>query len=521
MKPNLFNSIKLMKPKKNVFDLTHDVKLSCDMGNLVPILTLECIPGDKFNLSCESLVRFAPMTAPVMHRMDVSMHYFFVPNRILWPNWEKFITDANSGIVPPYIEYNNSIKNSLDSIYPANGSNRFLDYMGLPTPTSANTSTANINALPFAAYQCIYNEYYRDQNLIAPVDYKLADGDNGLTTANYLKFTQLRKRAWEHDYFTASLPFAQKGSAVDIPIGSIDGNVEVYFDNASGTTLNGSPASINVQGLPAADITNDRLYAKTDGQDIEPTTINDLRRAFRLQEWLEKNARGGTRYVESILTHFGVKSSDARLQRPEYITGTKSAVVISEVLNTTGSFEAGDPTSPTSSPQGTMAGHGVSVTSGKNGNYYCEEHGYIIGIMSVMPKTAYQQGIPRTYLKNDTLDYFWPTFANIGEQEVEKQELYAYTPNANDTFGYVPRYSEYKYMPSRVAGEFRTSLDYWHLGRIFATEPALNQTFVECAPANTKRIFAVTDEGTDSLYCHVLNKITAIRPMPKYGTPMI
>jgi hypothetical protein len=167
-----------------------------------------------------------------------------------------------------------------------------------------------------------------------------------------------------------------------------------------------------------------------------------------------------------------------------------------------------------------MAGHGIGVTSGKYGKYFCEEHGYIIGVMSVMPKTAYQQGIPRTYLKKDTLDYFWPSFANIGEQEVQNQELYAYTNTSEDTWGYVPRYAEYKYMPSRVAGEFRTSLDYWHLGRKFATEPALNQTFIECDPADTKRIFAVT-EGADTLYCHVYNKIKAVRPMPKFGTPML
>ena len=167
-----------------------------------------------------------------------------------------------------------------------------------------------------------------------------------------------------------------------------------------------------------------------------------------------------------------------------------------------------------------MAGHGIGVTSGNYGKYYCEEHGYIIGIMSVMPKTAYQQGIPRTYLKKDNLDYFWPSFANIGEQEVQNQELYAYTATAEDTFGYVPRYAEYKYQPSRVAGEFTSSLDYWHLGRIFATEPALNEDFVQCDPASTKRIFAVQD-GADSLYCHVYNKIQAIRPMPKFGTPML
>ena len=509
MKPNLFNSIKLMKPKNNVFDLTHDVKLSCDMGNLVPILALECVPGDKFKLSCESLIRFAPMTAPVMHRMDVSMHYFFVPNRILWSNWEKFITDASSGVVAPYF-------NVFDGLTTAE--KKFLDYMGVP-PIPAGGTTTQISALPLSAYQCIYNEYYRDQNLIAPVDYKLVDGDN----TNGTLVTQ-RKRAWEHDYFTASLPFAQKGDAVDIPLGNISvPTTKIQGRNTGGYTgvvLSNNGESYGIDNLPAP-IAGNGLYVPSINADVEPTTINDLRRAFRLQEWLEKNARGGTRYIESILTHFGVKSSDKRLQRPEYITGTKSPVVISEVLNTTGSFEAGDPESATSSPQGAMAGHGVSVTSGKYGNYYCEEHGYIIGIMSVLPKTAYQQGIPRTYLKNDTLDYFWPTFANIGEQEVKNNELYAYTGTGENTFGYVPRYSEYKYMPSRVAGEFRSTLDYWHLGRIFATQPALNQTFVECAPANTKRIFAVTNEGTDSLYCHVLNKITAIRPMPKYGTPMI
>jgi len=497
---NLFNSIKLTKPQKNSFDLSHDVKLSTKMGQLTPILTLECVPGDKFNLGCESLVRFAPMIAPVMHRMDVSMHYFFVPNRILWNNWEKFITDANSGVVAPYFIWDG---NPIDSYA------KFFDYMGIPPNNGGSVTDQNLNALPIAAYQCIYNEYYRDQNLQTPVDYKLNDGSNNSRLIS--TFGKLRNRAWEHDYFTSSLPFAQKGAAVDIPIGLVEGDLPVYLNSSNGTSLNGTPSSVNVAAQGGrTDVPADSLYADTSNAEIEPTTINDLRRAFRLQEWLEKNARGGTRYIESILSHFGVRSSDARLQRPEYITGVKTPVVISEVLNTTGQTDG--------LPQGNMAGHGLSISSGKSGSYYCEEHGYIIGIMSVMPKTAYQQGIPKTYLKNDTLDYYFPSFANIGEQPVTKNELYAYTSNANDTFGYVPRYAEYKFMPSRVAGEFRTTLDYWHLGRIFATEPNLNSTFIECNPDDTTRIFAVEDD-TDPLYCHVYNKIQAVRPMPKYGTP--
>jgi len=506
MAKNLFNSIKLTQPKSNAFDLTHDVKLSMNMGQLVPIMMTEAVPGDKFQIAAESLIRFQPLVAPMMHRCDVSIHYFFVPNRILWDNWQKWIVnDETFTGKHPWID--------LDSNTYTN--NPLMDYMGLPEITTPNA--LRVNAFPFAAYQCVYNEYYRDQNLIAPVNYKLTDADN---TPNSDLF-QLRRRAWEHDYFTSCLPWAQKGAAVDIPLGKVEldpnwnilpGN-PTFRDSVLGRPTGDIQQTAVVPGNPNINVGSAATPLAYDPEgtlEVQPTTINDLRRAYRLQEWLEKNARAGTRYVENILAHFGVKSSDARLQRPEYITGVKSPIVISEVLNTTGTIGE--------LPQGNMAGHGVGVATGKFGSYYCEEHGFIVGIISIMPKTAYQQGVHRKWSKiDDPFQYFWPTFAHIGEQEVLNKEVYADHSDVDGTFGYVPRYAEYKFENNRVAGDFKTSLNYWHMGRIFATDPQLNQQFIECDPTN--RVFAVEDPEVQKILAHVLNKVTAIRKMPKYGTP--
>lgn len=265
----------------------------------------------------------------------------------------------------------------------------------------------------------------------------------------------------------------------------------------------------NLQIDMAFDARNSGLKALTSQLQAEAATINNLRLAFRLQEWEELNARGGGRFAEVLQAHFGVRPQDYRLQRPEYIGGSKQPVTISEVLNTVGTSER---------PQGDMAGHGLSVGASGRSKYYCHEHGYVIGVMSVMPKPAYQQGIPRHFLKSDKYMYYWPTFAHLGEQEVMNQELYVNHTEPTDTFGYLPRYQEYRGLLPRVAGDFKTSLNFWHLGRIFENPPALNQEFIEVKPEDVNRIFAVQD-GTDNLWMHIYHKIRARRPIPKFGTP--
>lgn len=513
MPTNFMNSIMVKKPRKNMFDLTHDHKTTLNLGWLVPTTAIQCVPGDRFNIGCETLVRFQPLIAPVMHRLDVYMHYFFVPFRLLWENWEQYITSGVEGSdvpVHPYIhlQVNQWQKGSL------------ADYLGVPQPSGAGQAVDfNINAFYFAAYQKIYNDYYRDQNQIAEVEWELTDGGNPQAD-----FNVLRRRAWEHDYFTSALPWAQKGGAVEIPIGGFD-DIPVAFNTSTGmigaahwTTgsvtdgLSTPQPAINV-ATPAGAIPgpgpND-LFARTSLLTAAQSNINDLRTAIVLQEWLEKNARSGTRYIESILAHFGVHSSDKRLQRPEYITGTKSPIIISEILQT---GESGI------TPQGNMAGHGISVQGhDRYGSYFCEEHGLIMGIMSIMPKTAYNNGIERMMLvPQDRFEYFWPEFANIGEQPVYNAEVYAWTNTALETFGYMPRYSQYKTMHSKNSADMRDNLRFWTFTRNFDTQPALNSDFIECIPTDDP--FAVTDVETDHIIAHVLHKIRAVRPMPKFGTP--
>lgn len=554
---SIFNSIRLRKPKRNVFNLSYENKLTMNMGELVPIMCMPIVPGDKFRVNTEALVRLAPLVAPMMHRVNVYTHYFFVPNRLVWDQWEDFITRGIDGedapVLPRFNVRSDWYGEGISSLI-SNGT--LWDYLGLPSIKKIGTQVISsdrnavslpdgfkVSSLPFRAYQLIYNEYYRDQNLTDPIDIYLGSGAEP-TYPGIRDLLTLRRRSWEKDYFTSALPWLQRGPEVTVPVGGAFGDVVVdpsagkqKFVNKEGNTfvpLTTASAGMLQVGQPGAtpSVSGQLLSGNTSGAfnsqsnvwldpngtlkvngDEAGISIQDLRTSNALQRWFERNARGGSRYIEQILAHFGVRSSDARLQRPQFLGGGKMPIAVSEVLQTS--------STDATSPQANMAGHGISAGVNNGFKHYFEEHGYVIGLMSIMPRTGYQQGVPRDFTKFDNMDFYFPEFAHLSEQEIKNQELYVSDdPTYNEgTFGYTPRYAEYKYHESESHGDFRGNMSFWHLNRIFADKPNLNTTFVECNPSN--RVFATSGIEDDKFWVQIYQDVKALRLMPKYGTPML
>lgn len=505
--------------KRGKFSLSHYKLLSMKMGQLVPISWFEALPGDTVQMSTSALVRCAPLATPVMHPVHVRIHHWFVPNRLLWDNWENFITGGPDGMdasVHPYIAF---------ASQPAVSS--LADYLGVPTETFAVTH--NLSALPFRAYAKIFNEWYRDQDLVSELALSTADGAD--TTTN----KTLQNCAWEKDYYTSSRPWEQKGPTVTLPvngsapvkgIGSLTGNFGSGSQNVretGGGTVN-YPFSENFQ--LNAELTM-KGTAATGGYpsvfaDLSAATgvdINDVRLAFAVQRFEEARARYGSRYTE-YLRYLGVRSSDARLQRPEYLGGGKQTIQFSEVLQT----------APTSAGTGGGAGgiggfggHGIGATRSNRYRRFFEEHGIVMTLMSVRPRTIYSQPIHRGWLRGQAVngltgtkeDYWQRELQHIGQQGVNGLEVDVSAGNVQ--FGFQDRYDEYRRHESSVAGEFRTStLDSWHLAREFGSAPALNSSFVSCVPST--RIFA--DETDDNLYIMASHSIQARRLVSQVGTSM-
>ncbi|UPW41749.1 major capsid protein [Peromfec virus RodF7_17] len=552
---NLFNSIRVRAPKKNKFNLSHNIKCSTNFGRLYPFFCQETVPGDTFRMSADILTRMSPMVAPIMQNINVYTHFFFVPYRLIWDDFETFITGGKNGdgknekgqvVTHPYLSVSQNVQMGGNYLF---SDGTLGDFLGYPAALDdyfeqgGSANTLGASSLPFRAYQQIYNDYYRDENLTDPIEINKGNGAEVINSTNYENYT-LKNRAFPKDYFTSALPTPQRGAEVELPMGGVIGvdfndvDSEGNFIESSVTTSQrfSSGDTLTVRELSTSG-SQGNIFANTTGGNASRTaidnsrnlsvdmshaqspTIIELRRALKVQEWLEKNARGGYRYIEQIFSHFGVKSSDARLQRAQYLGGGKSPILISDILQTS--------STDGTSPQGNMAGHGLGVSKVNSFKYFAEEHGFIIGIMSILPQASYYQGLSRTLTRRKSEDYFWPEFAHLGEQEIKKQELYFNDSELDEnqkTFGYAPRYSEYKYIPNSIHGDFRTnpSLQKWHLARILPSNVALNNDFVTCKPdASNQRIFAVTDPNVDKFYNLIQVNCTAIRPMPKYGTPYL
>lgn len=499
--------------KRNKFSLSRYKLMSVKMGGLYPCGITEVLPGDTFQHSTSLLIRASPLVAPVMHPVHAKIHHWFVPFRILWSNWENFITGgpdgANASVFPTITL--NSTNAAIQSL---------ADYFGMPPLSGAGTYS--VSALPFRAYSLIFNEWYRDQDLVTPLTIALTDGVD--TTTN----TTLQLAAWEKDYFTSARPWTQKGPTVDIPLtgtapvigmgttASVGSPVSAVRES-NGATRNYAEAhqfdNTTFMEMTAASGAYPKIFA--DLTNVTAANINDLRLAFALQRYQEARARYGSRYTE-YLRYLGVRSSDARLQRPEYLGGGKQTVQFSEVLQT-GVTTAGQ----SGSGVGSYGGHGIAALRSNRYRKFFEEHGYVISLLYINPRTVYANSLPRTFNRRVKEDFWQQELQHIGQQEVLNKEVYidGTTGTPDGVFGYQDRYDEYRREESGVSGDFRsTLLNQWHMARTFASQPTLNASFVQSNPTN--RIFA-DQTGDDTMYCMIAHSLQARRLVSKTGRSFI
>lgn len=503
---------------RSSFDRSHGHKTTFDAGLLIPIYADEALPGDTFNVRMAAFGRLATPLHPFMDNLFLETQFFAVPIRLIWDNWERFNGaqddpgDSTDFLVPTITHAAGFSEQSI------------ADYLGIP-PKVPNTT---VDAFWHRAYNLIWNEWYRDQNLQDSVVVHKGDGPDPV--GDY----QLLRRGKRHDYFTSCLPWPQKGPSVELPLGSTapvigtGSNVNVFTAadptmrilNAN-TTNNvvvsgGAPASVSAVRISQSSTTNASGMV-ADLSDATAATINQLRQAFQIQKLYERDARGGTRYIELLKAHFGVTSPDARLQRPEYLGGGSSAINLSSVPQTsaTGAYAT--------TPQGNLSAYGTVGVHGHGFTKSFVEHCVIIGLASVRADLTYQQGLNRMFSRQTRWDFYWPALSHIGEQAVLNKEIFLQDgslPINNDTFGYQERFAEYRYKPSIITGRFRSdatlSLDTWHLSQDFASLPALNASFIEEHPP-VKRVLAVPDEP--DIILDAFFSMRCARPMPVYSVP--